>query len=162
MARYEAWVITWIGHGALAVPTVPISAPIALLPSRSNAHRVEGAMEATLQQLSGSRVSDLLAARGRRRPDRVEWDRLGRSARIGHDPHVLALRARVLVSLRKRDPRTGEGAIVGYTYSKWATASELHDLALEMIREYKVDVVTAFASAEVALAKRTATWGRES
>lgn len=127
----RAWVITW-HRGSVAPspnePGTPQGAPLALLPSRASRERVEGALVAMFQMISGS-YPDLVIGHLRRRPTyRVEWDADENIAKIGHDIEVYAFRTEVhfdgtLKALEASDAR----GLIKFQPLKWVTQRERLD-----------------------------------
>lgn len=158
--RVEAWVITCVWHDrSVAVPHAEVGEPLALLPARSSRVRIEGAMVALYQVVTGSAPSRMTGALKREPPDKTAWDYHRQNAKLGHNPEIWAHRATVEHSLRRKDPRTGEGIIASYTCAKWSTREDHRELARSKSQS-GADVFDSHEAAEHELKQRSRTWNR--
>lgn len=120
----RAWVISW-GRGSVQAsqnePGTPQGDPLAVLPSRASRERVEGALVALFQMISGA-DPDLMIGHLRRAPAyTVEWDADGNIAKIGHDVEIYAYRTKIHFDGTRRALASSDGrGLLAYEQVKWS------------------------------------------
>lgn len=106
-----------------------------MLPSRASTQRVEGALVALFQMVSGA-DADLMVGHLRRTPAYlVEWDADRNVAKIGHDVEIYAYRTELRFDgTRPARASTDGRGLLTYEPVKWVTQRERRDrLKAEMM-----------------------------
>lgn len=132
VAKRKAWVVTVLHHDLPQIArlsTAPVGDVIALLPSRSSKHTIEGALKALLQFFDGSDAADMAAYLRLGKTGRVvEWDADEKIARLGHNPQVYAFKTEVTIDLSQKalDEHDGHGVVSDHPI-QWTTRRERMD-----------------------------------
>lgn len=129
--RTRAWVISWVRGGARASqnePGTPQGEALAVLPSRASTERIEGALVALFQMVSGA-DPDLMVGHLRRTPAySVEWDADRNIAKIGHDVEIYAYRTGIHFDGTRRALVSSDGrGLFSFEPVEWVTQRERRD-----------------------------------